>query len=189
MWLLAPGELAYNYQDPDGKGRHYPAEFQEFQRNSYRVKDDVGEHDHDGVIARYRELVHDQDHAVAARAAHAWLGWDCLGSSVLSTVYTPGDDDRAIACARIGLHLYTTGVGDLYSRGARVVGGAGVPVYLVTGRYDMLCPPAWAHNLAREVYRQVGGVSRCVVVEGAAHSELDPGMKEAMISAITDMQL
>ena len=53
-------------------------------------------------------------------------------------------------------------------------------------RQDMLCPPAWAQEL-RDKVRKEGGQADLTVVEGAQHSELDPGMEEAMAKAVREI--
>ena len=124
----------------------------------------------------------DKDRSVAIAAAKAWLRWDCLGSSVLQSGPSEVSDDVAINTARIGLHMYMEALkrGDsLFAIGTRNMAEKGLKVRLVTGRYDMLCPPAWAHSVAREILKFGGDVSH-TIVEGAAHSELDPGMLDAM---------
>merc|ERR1711892_204129 len=183
LWLLLPTELDFNYQDPKGKAYFYPKEWAQLLVSSGGSSDDAHQ-----VIARYHQLVNSKDRAEAAAAGQAWLRWDCLGSSVLSTGPVAVSNDVAIDTARIGLHLYSAAIqrGDyLLARGTRIMAGKVLKVRLVTGRHDMLCPPAWAHKVDEEI-RKLGGDSRCAIVHGAAHSELDPGMKEAMKNAIRD---
>ena len=189
LWLLSPSDLDFNYQDPKGKAYFYPQEWEEFLASSFPASSlsaDQDCSDTSALISRYSQLVSDKDKSVAAAAAQAWLSWDCLGSSVLQTDATAVSDDVAIDTAKIGLHLYMEALrrGDyLFARGTKSMAEKGLKVRLVTGRHDMLCPPAWAHKVATEI-RRLGGDASSSIVEGAAHSELDPGMMEAMKSAI-----
>eukprot|EP00092_Neocalanus_flemingeri_P006668 GFUD01007199.1.p1 GENE.GFUD01007199.1~~GFUD01007199.1.p1 ORF type:complete len:335 (-),score=86.66 GFUD01007199.1:250-1203(-) len=192
LWLLSPSDLDFNYQDPKGKAYFYPQEWEQFLASSFSPPkpDNPDCQDTSQVVSRYGLLVSDKDRSVAAAAAQAWLRWDCLGSSVLKTDGPAVSDDVAILTAKIGLHLYREALrrGDyLFARGTRNMAEKGTVVRLVTGRHDMLCPPAWAHKVARQI-RQLGGDASCTIVEGAAHSELDPGMMDAMKSAITDLK-
>jgi proline iminopeptidase len=59
---------------------------------------------------------------------------------------------------------------------------AGIPGLIVQGRYDLLCPPATARALSA-----VWPGSEIRFVEGAGHSLYDPGIKDAVIKAITDL--
>ena len=122
-------------------------------------------------------------------AARAWLAWDCLGSS-LTRSGVDMTDEEAVAAASIGLHLYQEVPKDLryksevlVKRGAKALAGEGVKVRLVVGRQDMLCPPMWAERM-RDTVVEEGGQAEVEVVEGAAHSELDKGMAEAMARAV-----
>lgn len=59
---------------------------------------------------------------------------------------------------------------------------AGIPAILVQGRYDLLCPPRTATALA-------AAWPGCEVrmVEGAGHAITDPGIREALVSAISEL--
>jgi proline iminopeptidase len=59
---------------------------------------------------------------------------------------------------------------------------AGIRGIIVQGRYDLLCPPTTSHALAA-AWRN----SEVRLVEGAGHSLYDPGIKDAVMKAITDL--
>ena len=59
---------------------------------------------------------------------------------------------------------------------------AGIPGIIVQGRYDLLCPPATSHALAR-----CGRDPEIRIVEGAGHSLYDPGVRDAVMKAIADL--
>lgn len=59
---------------------------------------------------------------------------------------------------------------------------AGIPGIVVQGRYDLLCPPATSHALAA-AWRE----AEVRVVEGAGHSLYDPGVRDAVMKAVSDM--
>jgi len=191
LWLLSPRELDFNYQDPKGKAYFYPNEWDKFLAGSFQHSNladskEPAYKDSSQVIRRYHQLVNGKDRTVAATAAQAWMSWDSLGSSVLRTDTTEASDDVAIDTAKIGLHLYMEAQrsGDgLFEKGTKIMAEKGLKIRLVTGRYDMLCPPAWAYKVAKEITK-LGGDASCTIVDGAAHSELDPGMVEAMKCAL-----
>jgi proline iminopeptidase len=58
----------------------------------------------------------------------------------------------------------------------------GIPGIIVQGRYDLLCPPATSHALAA-----AWPGSEVRFVEGAGHSLYDPGVRDAVMRAISDM--
>lgn len=58
----------------------------------------------------------------------------------------------------------------------------GIPGIVVQGRYDLLCPPSTAHRLAA-----AWPAVELRIVENAGHSLYDPGIREAVAQAISDL--
>ncbi len=58
----------------------------------------------------------------------------------------------------------------------------GIPGIIVQGRYDLLCPPSTAHRFAA-----AWPTAEIRVVETAGHSLYDPGIREAVAQAISDL--
>ena len=58
----------------------------------------------------------------------------------------------------------------------------GTPGIIVQGRFDFLCPPATSHALAL-VWRD----AEVRIVEGAGHNLYDPGVRDAVMKAISDV--
>ena len=56
---------------------------------------------------------------------------------------------------------------------------AQVPAEIVQGRYDMICPPETAYDLAMAWPR-----ARLTVVADAGHSALEPGVRTALVAAV-----
>jgi len=184
LWLLSPNELDFNYQSPFGKALFYPSDWAKLLANGGLSREQG-----DQVVATYNKLVRDENKTIAAKAARAWLAWDCLGSTVLSSEPLDMIDEVAIDTAKIGLELYTQSMEMedlLFDKGTKVLAETGVKVRLVVGRLDMLCPPGWSQNVTDKIC-ELGGDAVCNIVDGAAHSELDPGMEDAMKKAIDDM--
>ena len=69
--------------------------------------------------------------------------------------------------------------GQLLARAKKL---AGIPGFIVQGRYDLLCPPATSHALAA-----AWPESEVRFVEGAGHSLYDPGVRDAVMKAIADL--
>jgi proline iminopeptidase len=59
---------------------------------------------------------------------------------------------------------------------------AGIPGIIVQGRYDLLCPPATSHAL-----NAAWPASEVRLVEGAGHTLYDPGVRDAVMTAIADI--
>ena len=59
---------------------------------------------------------------------------------------------------------------------------AGIPGIIVQGRYDLLCPPATSQALAARWPE-----AEIQIVEGAGHTLYDPGVRNAVMKAISDV--
>jgi len=169
LWCLGREELDYDYEDPRGKATFFPEEWKALLHHRSDPES--------SVVSTYHSLVTNTSIPWEKRVATArsWLTWDCLGSSLSS----PGGtldmtDDAAVATASIGLQLYVEVPKDpryksevLVQRGADSLAREMVPVRLVAGRQDMLCPPAWAAKLKDRV-EEAGGESAIEIVEGGS---------------------
>jgi proline iminopeptidase len=58
-----------------------------------------------------------------------------------------------------------------------------IPITLVNGRYDMICPPVTAYRLHKKLPH-----SKLVIVEGAGHWMGDPPVQEAMLKAMRELE-
>ncbi len=56
---------------------------------------------------------------------------------------------------------------------------AHVPAEIVQGRYDMICPPCTAFELA-----EAWPAARLSIVPDAGHSALEPGVRRALVAAV-----
>lgn len=58
-----------------------------------------------------------------------------------------------------------------------------IPVTIVQGRYDMVCPIATADLVARTLKR-----ARYIIVPDAGHSALEPGTRRALVEAMQTLK-
>ncbi|OGF60012.1 MAG: prolyl aminopeptidase [Candidatus Fischerbacteria bacterium RBG_13_37_8] len=54
-----------------------------------------------------------------------------------------------------------------------------IPMIIVNGRYDVICPPITAYTLHKKLPK-----SKLVIVESAGHSASEPGIKKALIETM-----
>jgi proline iminopeptidase len=134
----------------------------------------------DMISAYHRQLTSD-DRALRMQAARAWATWEGRTSFLRvdeNFVASFGSDETAEAVARIECHYFINGGffdhDDQLLRHADRL--AGIPLVMVHGRYDLLCPPtnAW------ELQRAVPG-SELIFVADAGHSAAEPGIRSALI--------
>ena len=116
-------------------------------------------------------------------AARAWSQYEGSCSTLLpspETVASFAQDRTALGLARIEAHYFAHDLflppGGLLGRMDRI---AQIPAEIVQGRYDMVCPPDTAFELAAAWPR-----ARLTVVPDAGHSALEPGVRTALVAAV-----
>ena len=141
---------------------------------------------HDLLTAYHRRLT-DADPAVQLAAAHAWCRYETRCATLLpggATGTSLESDGTTLAKARIEAHYFRTqtrsGADDLVANIGRI---RGIPATIVQGRYDVICPPVIAHELAR-----AWPEAEYVVVPDAGHSAMEPGIRSALIAATDRMK-
>ncbi|MBP0494329.1 prolyl aminopeptidase [Pararoseomonas indoligenes] len=135
------------------------------------------------LLTAYLRRLTDPDPAVHLAAARSWSNYEGLCSTLLpspETVASFAQDRSALGLARIEAHYFAH---DLFlpPEGllARMDRLAHVPAEIVQGRYDMVCPPTSAFELA-----EAWPMARLTVVPDAGHSALEPGVRTALVSAV-----
>ena len=125
----------------------------------------------------------DPDPLVHLPAARAWSLYEGSCSTLLpspETVASFAQDRTALGLARIEAHYFAH---DLFLPPGGLLGHmdriAHIPAEIVQGRYDMVCPPDTAFDLAAAWPR-----ARLTVVPDAGHSALEPGVRTALVSAV-----
>jgi hypothetical protein len=72
-------------------------------------------------------------------------------------------------------------------------------IRLITGEFDMLCPPAFAHEVIEKLLESEADTDErtesesfalkktCQIVKGASHTQYDPGMPDAIQKAMLEI--
>jgi proline iminopeptidase len=135
----------------------------------------------DLLTAYYKRLT-DPDPAVHIPAARAWSVYDCTCSTLLpnpEAVATFADERLALGLSRITAHYF---VHDLRGPHNDLVAGLDrirhIPTIIIQGRYDMVCPPVNADELA-----QNWPEAEYHVVADAGHSAMEPGICAQLLAA------
>jgi len=140
------------------------------------------------LLDAYFRRILDPDPAVHGPAARAWHDTEQILSQ-----HAPARDrldpaslnsTRALpATPFMEAHYFRNGCfmkpGQLLAEAARL---NRIPGRVVQGRYDLLCPPATSHALQARWPE-----SEIRLVEGAGHSLYDPGVRDAVMRAISDL--
>jgi proline iminopeptidase len=139
-------------------------------------------------LAAYFKRILDPDPAIHAPAAWAWHDTERVLSQAAPPVPVPRSSKPPAATALpatpfMEAHYFSR---DCFLRSDQILRKVGridgIPGIIIQGRYDLLCPPAAAFALAD---RWPG--SRLVFVEGAGHAMSEPGIAEAMTTAIMSL--
>ena len=60
---------------------------------------------------------------------------------------------------------------------------ADIPVIIINGRYDMICPPITAYKLHKKLPK-----SKLIIVERAGHSAIEPGIQAELVKAMPSFE-
>ena len=95
-----------------------------------------------------------------------------------------GSDRMALGLARIEAHYFAHDLflppGGLLAHMHRITA---IPAEIIQGRYDMICPPCTAYDLAA-----AWPGARITMIPDAGHSALEPGTRCALLAAVERMR-
>jgi proline iminopeptidase len=139
------------------------------------------------VLGNYYRRLTSADRHSHAPAAQAWDRYEAACSTLLPKRNFGGrmaGDGAALAIARIEAHYF---MHDAFLAPDAVLANVGrirhLPCTIVQGRYDIICPPAAADELAR-----AWPSAEYIVVPDAGHSVREPGITRELVAAVRRMQ-
>jgi proline iminopeptidase len=139
------------------------------------------------LLGNYYRRLTDPDPAVHMPAAQAWDRYESACSTLLPAANGGAkfdSDAAALAIARIEAHYF---VHRAFLRDDQLLADLGrirhLPCTIVQGRYDVVCPPVTADELAR-----AWPEAEYIVVPDAGHSVREPGIARALVAAVKRMQ-
>jgi len=127
----------------------------------------------------------DPDPAVHLPAARLWCGYEEACARLVPRAGSgEADGAAALAMARLECHYM---VHDGFLEPDQLLRDVGrirhLPGIIVQGRYDMVCPPVSAHDLAR-----AWPAARLTMVPDAGHSAMEPGIRQALVAAMEGLK-
>jgi proline iminopeptidase len=143
------------------------------------------------MFAAFEALVFCDDKAISIPAAGAWNAYESNMMSLLprenntnTASKTPSenitDGEVELARARVQIHyikhMCFVGERDLLLEASQQL--SHIPTTIVQGRYDMVCPPISAWQLA-----QVMPHAKFIMVADAGHSAMEAGITSALVDA------
>jgi proline iminopeptidase len=176
VFLMTQRELQWFYGG--GAGQFWPEPWARF-------RDMIPEDEQDDLIGAYHRRLFSGDLRTETRHAQAWSAWE----NALASVYSSGQGgeapgDYARAFARLENH-YFVNAGFLEHDGwilANLDRLADTPGTIVQGRYDMICPPRSAWELAR------GWPDADLrMVRNAGHALSEPGISAELVRVMEQL--
>ena len=135
------------------------------------------------LLGNYLRRLTDPDPSVHLPAARAWSVYEGSCSTLLpspDTVSSFAQDRSALGLARIEAFYFAH---NLFLPPEGLLGHMSLighlPAEIVQGRYDMVCPPVTAFELAAN-----WPAARMTLVPDAGHSALEPGIRRALVAAV-----
>lgn len=173
VFLMMQRELDWFYGG--GAGQFWPETWAEFVKL-------VPEIERDDFIGAYHKRLFSGNHQQETLYGKAWSSWENALASVYSNGRSgdaPGEYARAFA--RLENHYFVHG-GFLESDGhilSNVDRISHIPGVIVQGRYDMICPPKSAYDLA-----QAWPNVELRMVRNAGHALSEPGISAELVRAM-----
>ena len=133
------------------------------------------------LLGNYHRRLIDPDPATHLPAARAWSRYEGACSTLKPSPATAdhGSDAMALGLARIEAHYF---VNDMFVADDALLANIGrlrdLPVVIVQGRYDIVCPIVTADELSR-----AWPEADYVIVDDAGHSASEPGIRAALLAA------
>ncbi|NOD35529.1 MULTISPECIES: prolyl aminopeptidase [unclassified Ruegeria] len=170
VFLATQAELDWFYGG--GAGRFWPEHWQKFTAL-------LPEGELDDTIAAYNKRLFSGDRATEILYARAWSHWE----NALASIHTNGSvgespGEYARTFARLENHYFINKAflerdGQILDQMDRI---ADIPGHIVQGRYDMICPPQAAWNLAERWPN-----AELKMVRQAGHALSEPGISAELV--------
>ncbi len=176
IFLCSDAEIHWFYQE--GTNRVFPDYWQDFIRPIPAVE-------RGNLLQAYHRRLTGNDEIARMAAAKAWSIWEgrCATLKTSDEVVNHfGSPHTALSLARIECHYFLNHgfmQPDQLLRDAERL--AGIPMHIVHGRYDMICPLEYAWRL-----HQACPESQLRIIGDAGHAASEPGITDALIR-ITEM--
>lgn len=177
VFLMTQSELDWFYGG--GAGRFWPEPWARFTSL-------VPKEEHGDFIQAYHHRLFGEDRATQIKFARAWASWE----NALASVYSNGNGgeppaEYARAFSRLENH-YFLNKGFLEQDGhilAQMAKIQDIPGYIVQGRYDMICPPKAAYDLAQAW----GSSADLRFVRNAGHALSEPGISAELVRIMDEL--
>ncbi|GLQ89680.1 prolyl aminopeptidase [Dyella flagellata] len=135
------------------------------------------------LMSAYHRRLTSPDPQVRLNAARAWSVWEGATSFLYqdeSYIHSSGEDEFALAFARIECHYFVNG--GFFEHDDQLLRNVDrirrIPTVIVQGRYDVVCPMRSAWDLHR-----AWPEADLRIVQDAGHSAFEPGIAHELVEA------
>jgi proline iminopeptidase len=174
IFMLRAQELKWFYQE--GASHIFPDAWEAYEQNIPR------EERHDFMAAYYKRLTGDSEEE-KLKSAKAWSVWEGSTSKLISDpqlIEKTADGHFALSFARIECHYFMNK--GFFDSDSWILDNVGkiksIPVVIVQGRYDVVCPMRSAWDLSR-AWPEVD----LKIIDDAGHSASELGIQSALVAA------
>ena len=136
----------------------------------------------DEILKRGSELIFSNNEEVSQKAANAWAKYE-MSCSTLDYREREMSGNSALSLAKIELHYF---LNNCFLKDNEILDNVkkirNIPIYIIQGRHDTICPPFTALKLRNKLTN-----SKLIMVENAGHSAFETGIKNALIKSISEI--
>ncbi|BBP44834.1 proline iminopeptidase [Thiosulfatimonas sediminis] len=172
IFLCREQDVNWFYQQ--GADRFYPEYWQDFIAP-------IAPEKRDSMVEAYYEILTSKDEVARMRAAEAWSVWEgrtCNLQTDEATVNYFGDPFHALAMARIECHYFRH---QAFIEDNQILDNCHsirhLPITIVHGRYDMVCPVNQAFELAERLPQ-----ANLIICNHAGHSAMETEISHQLIT-------
>lgn len=177
VFLGTAREVHWFYQE--GANLIYPDYWQDFV-------EPIPEDERGNLLKAYYKRLTGDNEIARMGAAKAWSLWEARTATLQpskSLLHHFGDPRNALSIARIETHYFMHNCfledNQLLNNADKL---AGIPGFIVQGRYDMICPMKQAWDL-----HNAWDSADLFIIQGAGHSAGEPGISSALVKAGNDL--
>lgn len=133
------------------------------------------------LLPFYYEKLQDPDPEIHRLAAYHWFSYESSCATLIPSAPTPYEaySDEMLALARLEAHYFYH---DFFLAPDQIIQNSAalkdLPIMIVQGRYDVICPPVSAWRLTQYLAN-----AHLTFINDAGHSSGEPGIQQALIQA------
>jgi proline iminopeptidase len=180
IFLCRSTEISWFYQN--GASQLYPDAWEKFLAP-------IPPAERGDLVQAYHRRLTGPDATLQLQAAQAWSVWEGSTAHLYpnpKAIEESADPPKALALARLECHYMVNRAfmetdTTLLERAAAL---PAIPCRIIQGRYDIVCPPTSAWELARVMPQ-----AELRLVPDAGHSALEPGILSELVQAADDFKV